>query len=234
MRHPLLPALLLSATALGATPVAAQVGHLPTESPFEDLRGKQAFTFASGMLAMAGDPAGVAPRSGAIISMRYELMLMGPLWLQSRVTYAPRLERTYKDPLFRGADRFDGTSRRPLTIADVGFGLNLTGNKSWNDMVPQFHMAIGLVSGGTHRFDVGGYRLGTKLTMNYGLGLRYVTDAPWEWHADLTHQWWKYEYPDSYRNEDSANPTPILDTRSLNHWRGNLQIQVGISRFFFR
>ena len=217
-----------------ASPLAAQVGHLPTESPFEDLRGKQALTFATGILAMAGDPAGVAPRSGPVISMRYELLLTGPLWVQTRVTYAPRLERTYKDPLFTGTENYDGTSRRPLTIADLGFALNLTGNKSWNRVAPQFHTALGVVSGGTHRFDVGGYRFGTKFTVNYGFSARYVTGAAWEWHGDLTHQFWKYQYPDAYRNEDSANPEPILDTRSLSHWRGNLQLSFGVSRYFFR
>lgn len=218
-----------------ASPLAAQVGHLPTASPFEDLRGRMAVTFSTGILAMAGDPAGVAPRSGPVFSARYEFFVTGPLWLQSRVTYAPKLERTYKDPLFTGTENYDGTSRRPLTIADIGIGMNLTGNKSWNRVVPQFHTALGVVSGGTHQFDVGGYRFGTKFTANYGLGVRYVTGSAWEWHGDITHQWWKYTYPDSYRNEDSANPEPILtDTRSLTHWRGNMQLSFGVSRFFFR
>jgi hypothetical protein len=225
----LLPLLLLS-----TAPLAAQVGYEPAASPFEDLRGRMALTLAPGLLAIAGDPAGVAPRSGAVLSARYEFFLTGPLWLQSRLTYAPQLERTVKDPLFRGAERFDHPSYRPLAIVDVGFGLNLTGNKSWNRIVPQFHSALGIVTGGTNRFDEGGYRFGTKLTYNYGLGVRYVTGRDWEWHGDLTHQFWKYNYPDSYRNEDSANPTPILSGRSLSATKGNLQLSIGVSRFFFR
>lgn len=227
-------ALKLILLAAWSSPLAAQVGHLPAESPFEDLRGKQALTLATGILAMAGDPAGVAPRSGTVLSARYELLLTGPLWLQSRFTYAPQLERTVKDPLFRGTERFDHPSYRPLAIVDVGFGMNLTGNKSWKRLTPQFHTAVGIVTGGTNRFDVGGYRFGTKFTVNYGLGVRYVTGSAWEWHGDLTHQFWEYRYPDAYRNEDSANPAPILSNRDLTVWKGNLQLQFGVSRFFFR
>lgn len=219
---------------LCASSLPAQVGYVPDASPFEDLRGRMALTLAPGLLAIAGDPAGVGPRSGAVISARYEFFLTGPLWLQSRVTYAPQLVRTVKDPLFRGAERYDHPSYRPLAIVDFGFGLNLTGNKSWNRVVPQFHSALGIVTGGTNRFDVGGYRFGTKLTYNWGLGVRYVTGREWEWHGDLTHQFWEYRYPDSYRNEDSANPTPILSDRDLTVWRGNLHLSVGVSRFFFR
>lgn len=226
-----LPLLLL---LLSTAPLAAQVGFEPAASPFEDLRGRMALTLAPGLLATAGDPAGVGPRSGAVLTARYELFLTGPLWLQSRVTYAPQLVRTVKDPLFRGTERFDHPSYRPLTIVDLGFGLNLTGNKSWNRVVPQFHAALGVVSGGTHRFDVGGYRFGTKATYSYGLGVRYVTGRDWEWHGDLTHQFWEYNYPDSYRNEDTANPTPILPNRDLSVWKGNLQLSIGVSRFFFR
>ena len=226
-----LPFLLLLAIP---SATAAQVGHLPEQSPFEDLRGRMALTLAPGILAIAGDPAGVGPRSGLALSARYEFFLTGPLWLQSRFTYAPSLERTYKDPLFRGAERFDGTSIRPHTILDFGIGLNLTGNKSWNRMVPQFHTAIGVVTGGTHEFDVGGYRFGTKMTYNYGFSLRYVTGREWEWHGDLTHQFWDYRYPESYRDEPTANPTPILSNRSLTVWKGNLHLSLGVSRFFFR
>ncbi len=226
--------LALLAISFATVPAAAQVGHSPETSPFEDLRGRQALTFATGVLATGGDPAGVGPRSGAVVSARYEILLTGPLWVQTRLTYAPKLERTVRDPFFTGTENFDGTSYRPLVIGDVGFGLNLSGNKSWRGIVPQFHSAIGFVSGGTKKFDVGGYRFGTKFAVNYGLGVRVVTGSEWEWHGDLTHQFWKYRYPDSYRNDDSANPEPLLPGPSLEAWKGNLQVSFGVSRFFFR
>ena len=228
----LVPTLLLAAPLVAS--LGAQVGHIPAESPYQDLRGRQALTFATGILAPGNDPAGVGPRSGLVASARYELLLTGPLWFQAKVSYAPQLERTVKDPLLTGAARVLGTSKRPFTLAEVGFGMNLTGNKSWRRVTPQLHGALGMATAGTSKFDVGGYRFGNKITVSYGLGARIVTGAAWEIDADVTHAFWKYSYPDDYRGSGGPTDVSILGGQSLSAWKGNFQLTLGASRFFFR
>jgi hypothetical protein len=224
----------ITVVALGATSLAAQqVGYTPETSPFQDLRGKQALTLTAGVIAPGGDPAGVGPRTGAQVSVRYELLLTGPLWLQTRATYAPSLDRTYKDPLVTGAPRLLGTSTRPLAAIEAGFGMNLTGNKSWNGIVPQVHGALGFVTGGTRRADPGGYLFGNKFTLSYGVGVRIPTGDRWEVSADLTHLFWKYSYPVDY-GPNGAAVTPIISSGTLSPWKGNLLLNIGMSRFFFR
>lgn len=220
--------------APGASSLAAQVGHTPATSPYQDLRGKQAFTLTTGVLAPGGDPAGVGPRSGMQVSLRYELLLSGPLWLQVRTTYAPRLERTLKDPLVSGAARDAGTSTRPFAALEAGFGMNLTGNKSWRGIVPQVHGGFGWATGGTATSDLGGYKFGNKFTVSYGLGLRIPTGSKWEMSVDVTHLFWKYVYPADYGPEGTAGTNAILPSGSLTPWKGNLLLNVGVSRFFFR
>ncbi|MCE9600849.1 MAG: hypothetical protein K8S21_01375 [Gemmatimonadetes bacterium] len=221
--------------ALVAAPLGAQVGHTPENSPFEDLRGKQALTIFTGSVAPGGDPAGVGPRTGLQLGTRYELLLTGPLWLQVRATYAPSLERTVKDPVLTGAARELGTSTRPLAAMEAGFGLNLTGNKSWHRVTPQLHGAFGFVTGGTKQFDPGGYRFGNKFTVSYGLGLRIVTGREWEVQADVTHLFWKYSYPNDYRVSSSSTVnTSILQGGPLTQTKGNAVLSIGMSRFFFR
>lgn len=232
-RRPL-PIALAIALAAVASPLPAQVGHTPQDTPFEDLRGRQALTLAIGTLAPGGDPAGVGPRTGAQLSVRYELLLTGPLWLQARMSYAPSLDRTYKDPLVTGAARDLGTSTRPLAALEAGFGMNLTGNKAWHRVTPQVHGALGWVTGGTNRFDAGGYRFGNKFTVSYGLGARLVTGRAWEGHVDLTHLFWKYDYPADYGPGGAAGTDAILPTNQLAPWKGNLLLSVGVTRFFFR
>lgn len=217
-----------------AAPLAAQVGHTPETSPFTDLRGRQALTLATGVLAPGGDPAGVGPRTGMQFSARYELLLTGPLWLQVRGTYAPQLERTLKDPLVTTGDFAVGTSTRPHAGLEVGFGLNLTGNKSWHGIVPQTHGAMGWMTGGTSQLDLGDYKFGNKFTVSYGLGARIVTGGPWEAHVDLTHLFWKYKYPTDYGPAGVNGSNAILDQNTLSPWKGNLLLSVGMSRFFFR
>jgi len=217
-----------------AAPLSAQVGYTPADSPYEDLRGRQGITLATGLLAPGGDPAGVGPRTGMLLSARYELLLTGPLWLQVRGTYAPRLERTYKDPLLAPAARNIGTSERPLAALEAGFGLNLTGNKSWHRLAPQVHGSFGWVTGGTAQYDVGGYRFGNKFTASYGVGVRIVTGREWEGNVDLTHTFWKYAYPDDYGPNGAAGTNAMLDQDLLSPWRGNAMLSVGMTRFFFR
>lgn len=215
--------------ALGA-PLAAQVGHTPENSPYEDLRGRQALTLAVGTIAPGGDPAGVGPRSGLQLNARYDLLLTGPLWLQVRGSYAPRLERTVKDPALTGPARNVGTSKRPLAMLETGFGLNITGNKAWHGLAPQIHGALGMATGGTSEFDVGGYRFGNRFTVSYGASVRVVTGREWEGHVDATHLFWKYTYPDDY----AGGATSIIGNGKLGPWAGNLQLSVGLTRYFFR
>jgi len=218
-----------------AAPLSAQVGHTPQNTPYEDLRGRQAITIFTGSVAPGGDPAGVGPRTGMQLSARYELLLTGPLWLHTRLTYAPQLERTVKDPVLTGAARDIGTSTRPLTALEAGFGINLTGNKAWRRIAPQLHAGFGFVSGGTQQFDPGGYKFGNKFTVSYGLGVRIVTGREWEVQADVTHLFWKYRYPEDYRVSSSFTvDNSILQGTALEPWQGNAVLSIGVSRFFFR
>jgi hypothetical protein len=234
IRRTLLIACAILLIAPGAPSLAAQVGHTPENSPYQDLRGRQALTLTAGALAPGGDPAGVGPRSGMQVSLRYELLLTGPLWLQARTTYAPRLERTYKDPLVGGAARDLGTSTRPFAALEAGFGMNLTGNKSWRGIVPQLHGAFGWATGGTTQLDPGGYAFGNKFTVSYGVGVRIPTGNRWEISADATHLFWKYSYPVDYGPNGAAGTNAIIPSGTLSPWKGNLLLNVGMSRFFFR
>jgi len=70
---------LLLIGALATAPLAAQVGHRPEESPYEDLRGRQAVTIGIGRLTPDSDPAGVGPGSGYLLTGRYDLQIATPL-----------------------------------------------------------------------------------------------------------------------------------------------------------
>ncbi len=221
------------ATSIGA-PLRAQVGHTPENSPYQDLRGRQAVTIFAGSIAPGGDPAGVGPRNGLQLSGRYELLLTGPLWLQARATFAPQLARTIKDPVLPTATRDIGTSTRPLAAVEVGFGFNLTGNKAWHRIAPQVHSAVGWVTGGTNQFDEGGYKFGNKFTASYGVGTRIVTGRAWELQVDVTHLFWKYRYPNEYSGTGAPTDSSILRGAPLSAWKGNAVLSIGMSRFFFR
>lgn len=233
MTRSLLPALLLTLTS--ALPLAAQqVGHLPSSSPYEDLRGKQSVTLGVGGVLAANDPAGVGPSSSPMAFGRYDVRIGGPAWLITRLAFAPSVERTVKDPTKVGAAQIVGTDTDPLLIGTVGLGINLTGNKAWKRVAPQLHGAVGLASNFNSAYDAGGYRFGTKFAFSYGLSTRYVTRSKWELTADATAMLWQMQYPNAYRGDGSANDNSILGRRPTAPWTTNLLLSVGVTRFFFR
>jgi hypothetical protein len=224
----------LTLAAVPAAPLGAQVGHPPDASPYEDLRGRQAVTFSPGWIIPAEDPAGVGPGSGLMVAGRYELLLAGPVWLTTRIGYAAGLERTIKDPEVSGPARVVGTRDERLFLMDAGFGLNLTGNKSWHRIAPRLNGTLGIASTFDSQYDLGGYRFGTRFTIGYAVGARIVTGSPWEVNVDLSRMFWKNKYPDSYGGDGSASDESILGAGRLGPWTGNTILSIGVSRYFFR
>src|SRR4051812_23806271 len=73
------------ATALLASSASAQVGHTPEHSPYRDLEHRQELTLLSGYYNPSKDPAGVAPQSGPLLGLRYDVRIGGPAYLTTRV-----------------------------------------------------------------------------------------------------------------------------------------------------
>ena len=45
---------------------------------------------------------------------------------------------------------------------------------------------------------------------------------------------WQYKYPNDYGGDGTINDVSILGLTSLNVWRQNMRLSVGVSRYFFR
>lgn len=218
-----------------ASPLDAQlVGHLPQESPFVDATGRHVVSIQPGWILPRRDFAGVGPKSGLFVMGRYEYDVPGPLWLTSRLGYAPGLERQVKDPELTGAARDAGTRTEPLMLLDAGLALSLTGDKSWKGLAPRLHGSLGMVASLNSAYDVGGYRFGPKFMPSWGLAVRGVTGRDWEWYADATHAWWRMQYPSSYTDAGSTVQPSIIGDRIQNPWNGNWALTVGITRVWGR
>ena len=80
-----------------ATPLAAQVGHVPQRSPYTDLDYRQEATIFGGYYNAGNDRVGVAPGSGPMFGVRYDLRLGGPASLTSKFAYVQG-QRNVIDP----------------------------------------------------------------------------------------------------------------------------------------
>jgi hypothetical protein len=225
---------MIAAAALAAAPLAAQdIGHAPERSPFRDLPYRQELTLFGGYYAGSDGKAGVAPTGGPAMGVRYEIRIGGPAQFTARLTHA-RTERTLLDPALAESVRNRGTQSWPVTIADAGITINLTGQKSWHRLVPSVGGGVGIASDFGKSGDPDGFEFGTPFAFTFGVGVRRETDGPVQFRADLADYVYQLDYPSAYTTAPTGS-TPILPAgSSTNEWTHNWLISVGVSYRFSR
>ncbi|HEX6574224.1 MAG TPA: hypothetical protein VF042_04570 [Gemmatimonadaceae bacterium] len=227
--------LLVTALVLNSAPLAAQVdvGSPPTSSPFRDLEFRHELTAFGGYYFAAKDPAGVAPRSAPMGGLRYELVIGGPVELVYRVARV-NSERRVIDPLEPAASRELGVQSWPLYLTDLGFALNLTGQRSWHGVVPVLNAGIGLVSDLDKKAENDQFNVGTTFAFSFGAGLRIVPGGRFQMRADVGTWMYEYKYPNTYYATTSDNTTVLPDNQAKNFWKKNLGLTLGASYLLFR
>lgn len=223
---------LVAASLVMPAVLAAQVGHLPANSPFEDVKFGQNLSIMGGWMAMTRDPADVAPLSSLAAALRYDIGIGGPASLYARYVVAPS-ERKLLQPTNPLAKRVIGTPGVTTHQLDAGLDLALTGKKTWHRLIPSLNGGVGVVTDFAAA-DTGAYRFGTKFSFSYGLSLRYLPRKGPMIRVDLTNFMWQYEYPDRYFVKASDTTSVLTDTRNRSSWRGSRTVTVGVTLPLFR
>lgn len=225
---------MLAGFAVAALPLGAQdVGHPPEASPFRDLQYRQELSLFGGYYNGSDGKAGVAPAGGPAVGVRYEIRIGGPAQFTARLTQA-RAERTILDPAVAENVRNLGTRTWPVTIADAGITINLTGQKSWHRLVPSVGGGVGIASDFGKSGDPGGFEFGTPFAFTFGAGVRRETDGPLQFRVDLADYVYQLDYPAAYTTAPTGS-TPILPSgSSTNEWTHNWLLSVGLSYRFSR
>jgi hypothetical protein len=213
----------------------AQVGYPPAQSPYFDLLYRQEITPFAGYFLASEDPAKVAPRSGPMVGVRYEVRIGGPAQLAARVARVFS-ERQIIDPTKPVAQRSLGVKDWPLYTGDVNLAINLTGQKSFFRLVPVLNAGIGIASDFKGGGDVGGYKFGTAFAFSFGGGVRWVPGGRFQMRADFADYLYQLQYPQSYTiGNSSAGVPPVLKaSQGRGSWQHNLALTIGASYLFFR
>jgi hypothetical protein len=220
------------ALVLQPSATMAQVGHVPSRSPYEDFKIGQSLSIMAGRLSVARDPADVAPQSGLLAAIRYDVGIGGPASFFARYAMAPS-ERKLIDPSKPRATRVIGTPSVTTHIADVGIDLALTGRKSYRRLVPSLYGSAGVASDFAGA-DTGAYRFGTNFAFTYGFSVRYVSRRGPQLRLDASRFLWQYQYPDRYFTITSDTTSVIRSTRNRSAWRGNWGTTLGVTIPIFR
>ena len=223
------------AFALCSVPAAAQVdvGYPPPSSPFRDLEFRHEITLFGGYYMAPKIPADVAPRSAPMEGFRYELTVGGPAQLVFRLARV-NSERHAINPLEPVATRDLGVQSWPIYLTDLGFSLNLTGQRSWHGVVPVVTAGIGLASDLDKREDDDPFNLGTTFAFSFGTGVRIVPGGRFQLRADAGTWMYQYRYPAAYFATTSDNTTVLGAKQSKNFWKKNLGLTLGASYLLFR
>lgn len=216
---------------LMSTAAAAQVGYLPTRSPFLDLEHAQEFTLIFGQYHAHRDPADAGPQGGFLVGAHYEWRAGGPAHLIGEITRSSS-ETTILNPFVSGAAREVSTTNRPLYAANVGLGLSLTGAKSWHHIVPELTSGLGLISDFRSKPDTGGFKFGTRFALNWGGGIRWVPGGSWQVRGDITNKLYTISYPEAFYVAPNGGTAVVASTQARSFWTNNPAFTLGISRLF--
>ena len=229
-------ALFVMAFALIAAPATAQtvdVGYPPPQSPFRDLEYKHELTAFAGYYVAPKDPAGVAPRSAPMEGIRYEITIGGPAQFVFRLARV-NSERHVINPLEPRATRDLGMQSWPVYLTDLGFSLNLTGQRSWHGIVPVIYTGVGLASDMDKKDDNDPFNIGTTFAFSFAGGLRVVPGGRFQIRADAGTYIYQLKYPTTYYSTTSDNSTVLDSKQAKNFWKRNLGLTLGASYLLFR
>ena len=222
-------------TTLSFAPAAgAQVGHQPQSSPYRDVLIKHSVSYFAGYYQGATDPGNVAPNDGPMIGARYAIRLGGPIHLTGRLA-GVFTDRNVVDPSLPAAQRITGTTSVPLLFADAGFDLILTGSKSWHSISPAINASAGIAADLSGTTDKSQFRVGIPFLLSFGPSLRYVPgDGKWSWRLDITDQYFRLRYPESYFLKTGPDDTYLPPGASRTVWEHNWSYTLGLSVALFR
>jgi len=216
-----------------AAPLAAQIGHEPRSSPYIDLEYKQEATFFGGYYIAATDRAGVAPKDGPMVGVRYDLRLGGPALLSTKFGYVFS-QRNVIDPRRPEATRVvQANESWPLYMADVGVTLNLTGQRSYRHIVPFLNGGLG-IAWDYKDADVGAWKFGIPFAFSFGGGFKWVSSGNLQARVDVFTQYYQIKYPSSYYVPASDGTAVLGPDDNNSDWTGNLGLTLGLSYLFFR
>ncbi len=235
MRVMRLTRLVISLSIFPSFRLAAQVGHDPAHSPYQDILLRSTPILFFGHLSADRGRAGVGLSNARTLGARYEIPAGRSLLFQFTAAYLEG-DRFVIDPRADSTspERRTGPVPAAIAITDVGILLRLTGGKTWHGIAPYAGVGIGLAYDVRSGRDTtgSGYQFGTKVVLNGATGVRWYPTRRVMIDADLRAQFWRLRYPVSFHTPapDGSRVVPL--SQPLTDWTLHPWISLGIGWIF--
>ena len=179
------------------TAALAQVGHLPENSPYKDMRIKQALVFYGGVMSGGEGNAGVGPTNGPVGGVRWEIAVGAPSILFLGLSMA-NLERPLVNPDDPPDTRFLDSANQRIVMVDAGLNFVLTGRKTWRGLAPYMGVGFGMAFGGPVPEDLSGYTFKTKFHIDPTIGIRFHPSPRFHFRIEGRAVCWRRNYPQRF------------------------------------
>ena len=197
------------------TLAAAQVGHPPDASPYQDIRIRSSVVGVGGLIGGSGGRLNVGPANGPVYGLQYELELSGPTDAFFAITQA-RLDRVVIDPTLSEATRVTDSVTQSVLFVQGGLSILLTGSKTWHGFAPYLGGSLGLGFGSDVPQDPTELGFSAKFVTGPHIGIRWYPARVLHFRVEGRQLFWQLKYPQSYFNDPIQAPgdPPVLDVES--------------------
>lgn len=220
--------------AAGPAALAAQtvVGYPPPESPYRDIVPSQHITLFGGYFAARTDALGATPGSGPMFGLKYEIPVAGPAAFTARFARINSHRQSY-DPTIAGTSRALGDQSVGLYLADLGFDFDLTGAKTWHNLLPVAGFGLGVITGpGVTGKDP--YAFGTQFAISADAGVRVIPSNSYELRLMLGSTFFQNHYPTAYFAAPAGGTALLGSSASKSGYRSTFTFTAGLAIPLFR
>lgn len=224
----------LSVCASVCPVLAQQVGTAPERSPFQDILTHEGFTLFAGRFAGNATAAGTGARPGLMLGARLNVHISSALDISG--TFGEAFTSRLRIDAGGDTARNIGNVKVRLLAADLGFQLNLTGDKTWHHLAPYVYLGAGITTPSAKLVDPGGFELGTQFDVVPALGTRLFISRGLELRLEARDYYYRYSFPLSFITLPYAGHADYSTINSVlvgdRVWYNNFTLWVGVTYGF--
>lgn len=201
------------------------------DSPYRFVEETQSAGVFGGYALTNEGALGLGPSSGPLAGLRYSLRINGPFTLEGETAYLPTSRTVVDTATVDGERNVLGDADLPLLLLDASLRFNVTGPRTYHDLLPYV-----LVGGGgvialdgedtlDRELDPGvAFDFGTTFAAHIGAGVEWYVTRRIGIRADAKDVFWQIEAPSAFAEQDLNVPTE--------EWLQNFFLTLGLTYRF--
>ena len=203
------------------------------DSPYRFLDSSQEAGVFGAHISTGESSLGLHSSSGVAFGVRYAIVLSGPFMIEADVMYFPTRHAVLDTLVVDSAFSRIGEADHSLVIGTAALRVNLTGQRTWNNLQPFILFGAGGVAEVSRDKDAvntapqdARFEFGTSFAGKVGAGVAFVPTGGVAIRLDASNLLWKVDTPAAFLRGNIGRPIPT------DEWVHNLTFTAGVSILF--